>query len=114
VIDPVNSSAAGSARAAASQTGATQQTAQDAVRSPAVRQDAGDGSTGDTIQLSATSLALQAQSGAASAPPSGTMSADQMQTVLGRVTSGYYDQPSARDAVAQGVMHDLTGDGASE
>jgi hypothetical protein len=41
------------------------------------------------------------------------MSADQMQAVLGRVTSGFYDQPAARDAIAQGIARDLAGDGAA-
>jgi len=107
-IDPVNANTAGSSRAGAPQVGA-QQAAPDVVRAPAVRQTATDGLHGDTIQLSSTSLTLNAQAGAVvSAPPVGTMSPVRMQGVLGRLASGFYDQPSTRDAVARGVAADLT------
>jgi len=111
-IDPVHSPAAGSTGASASQAGGTQQAAPEALRNATVRQGASECDHGDTIQLSTTSLSLQAQA-SGGAPPSGTMSAAQMRSVLGRVVSGYYDQPAARDAVAQGVAADLGASGAA-
>jgi hypothetical protein len=99
-IDPLNSSTGGAGRA-----GQALPSASNPVRSPNARQSASDGEPGDTIQLSTASLALQAQAGeVAGSPPSGTMSSAQLQIVLGRVASGFYDQPDARDTVVQGVM----------
>jgi hypothetical protein len=106
-IDPLHSSTGGAAQA-----GPAPSNASDPVRSPTVRQDGSDADPGDTIQLSTASLALQAQAGeAAGTPPSGTMSSAQLQVVLGRVASGYYDQPDVRDAVVQGVTRALMSDG---
>jgi hypothetical protein len=106
-IDPLRSSTGGAA-----QTGQALPSASDPVRSNTVRQGASDGDPGDTIQLSTASLALQAQAGEmAGAPPSGTMSSAQMQVVLGRVASGYYDQPDVRDTIVRGVTQALTSDG---
>jgi hypothetical protein len=112
-IDPVNGSTAGTGRANASQTGAAQQSAPDAARATTVRQGTSDADPGDTIQLSTTTLELQSQAGAAAAPPAGTVTTEQMQAVLGRVTSGYYDQSSTRSAVAQSIWGALTDDEGS-
>lgn len=101
-IDPLRPSGPGAPGANPSQTNAAQGSAADPARAPAVRQTAGESDGGDTIQLSTASLALQAQAEAhASVPPSGTMSTQQMQAVLNRVVTGYYDQPDVHQAVAQ-------------
>ena len=46
----------------------------------------------------------------AGAPPTGTISADRLRLVLGRVATGFYDQPAARESVARGVAGDLEND----
>jgi hypothetical protein len=106
-IDPLHSSTGGAA-----QTGPALPSATDPARATPARQGGTEGDPGDTIQLSTASLALQAQTGeVAGSPPTGTMSPAQLQIVLGRVASGYYDQPDVRDTVVHGVSGTLMSDG---
>jgi hypothetical protein len=103
-IDPVHTSGAGAAQSGAAEARASQQPTPDAARNSA-RAATSPTDPGDTLQVSAASLALQAQ---AASPPAGTISAERLQMVLGRVMSGYYDQGMPRDAVARGVARDLS------
>src|SRR6185437_8154317 len=103
-IDPVHSPlAGGSTRTDAPAAGVPQPATPEAARS-GTRQGVDARDAGDSIQLSSASLALHANAAAsAGAPPSGTVSADRMRSVLSRVASGYYDQPGPRAASAAGV-----------
>jgi hypothetical protein len=83
--------------------------------SPAIRDDKGDAAppnqgrtAADRVELSDASRNLVEQAkGAAETPPSGTVSAERLRTVLARIDSKYYDSAAVRDQVAHHVAKDL-------
>lgn len=66
----------------------------------------GDGAD-DSVQLSARAKAA----GASGATSASGLSAERLQEILKRLTSGYYDSPQVLDRVAERVKDDLTGPG---
>lgn len=70
--------------------------------------EARDGeSADDSVQLSERAKA----SGAAGGTSASGLSAERLQEILKRLTSGYYDSPQVLDRVAERVKDDLTGSG---
>lgn len=61
----------------------------------------------DSVQLSARAR----ESGAAGGTSASGLSAERLQEILKRLTSGYYDSPQVLDRVAERVKDDLTGTG---
>jgi len=101
-IDPLNPGAGGPVG-----TGGTRETPQSApsgARSGGARNDH-DGDSGDSIQISPTSIQLNTTNG--EKPPAGTLSAEQLKTVTDRMTSGYYDQAAARSETVARVAKAL-------
>jgi len=75
-----------------------------------VNSPASGGVDRDRVEISAEARALASQSTTevGAAPPSeSSISADRIQDVLGRVRTGFYDQPGVQDVVAQRVLGDL-------
>jgi anti-sigma28 factor (negative regulator of flagellin synthesis) len=108
-IDPMKSGSANPAGGARlDQSGANQAARQ----SSQVQQSAGEAREpeggDDTVQLSAQA---KAAGGASATSPSG-LSAERLQEILKRLTSGYYDSAQVVDRVAQRVKDDLSGPGA--
>ncbi len=67
-----------------------------------------DGGPGDSVQLSADSMRLSEQAAVGEErPPSGTLSAERLSTIAGRLSSGHYDQASVQDTIANRVASDL-------
>lgn len=102
-IDPMKSGGANGARL--DQTGSNQAARQ----SGQIQRPAGESrdseSGDDQVQLSAEA---RAAGGTGGTSPSG-LSADRLQEILKRLTSGYYDSAQVVDRVAEGVQKDLTG-----
>jgi hypothetical protein len=62
----------------------------------------------DTVELSAASKSLVEQAGdTGDVPPSGTLSAERLKTVLDRVESNFYDRANVRNEIASRVAKDL-------
>lgn len=61
----------------------------------------------DSVQLSARAKAA----GTSGATSASGLSAERLQEILKRLTSGYYDSPQVLDRVAERVKDDLTGQG---
>lgn len=100
-IDPMKSGSADSAGGARSdQTGSNQAARQ----SGQTQRSAGEGrnseSGGDKVQLSAEARGASG------------LSADRLQEILKRLTSGYYDSARVVNRVAERIHKDLTGSGA--
>jgi hypothetical protein len=101
-IDPASSPVGGcSSHAAATKAGGTQDTPE--AKAQASRLDPALHGGKDSIDLSSTSVALNAHA-AGNSPPSGTLSADRLHDVLNRMMGGYYDQPSVQQAVAGAIV----------
>lgn len=89
------------------QSGANQSARQSQeVKRPSSEVRSGEGDS-DKVQLSAQAKDAAA---AGSASPAG-LSAERLQEILKRLTSGYYDTPQVVEKVAQRVKDDLTGTG---
>ena len=91
-------------RQAATQTGALP--AAQRRSGAAAETDAPRAPGGDTVELSDAARALGRSAGAEPVPE-GTLSAERLQSVLARLSSGHYDGPEARGVVASRVAPDL-------
>jgi hypothetical protein len=108
-IDPMKSGSAnppGGARI--DQAGGNQsarQSAQVQRTQPEIREPEGDGD--DKVQLSARAR----EAGSTGGTSASGLSAERLQEILKRLTSGYYDSAQVQDRVAQRVKDELAGPG---
>ena len=107
-IDPMKSGSANPAGNARIDQAGGNASARVSGQSRPVTSEARDGeSADDSVQLSERAKA----SGSAGGTSASGLSAERLQEILKRLTSGYYDSPQVLDRVAQRVKDDLTGSG---
>jgi len=105
-IDPTKGGASPLSGARLDQTGANQSARRPEQAGSESAAGARDGAAGDQVQLSAEARAAgQTEAGASASG----LSAERLQEILKRLTSGYYDTPQVRDHVAQRIHEEWRG-----
>lgn len=104
-VDPLKSQPAPPSDAGRSDSAQAAQRA--AARGDAAAAESSAPVAGDSVELSAASRKLIEQAGPAGEVPHGTVSADRMREVLGRLASGFYDRPEVQAQTARGLAKDL-------
>lgn len=107
-IDPMKSGSANPAGPRLDQAGSNSGSAGVSGQFKRVAPDAREAEAADdSVQLSARARAA----GTAGTTSASGLSAERLQEILKRLTSGYYDSPQVVDRVAERVKDDLTGSG---